>query len=600
MSERNFFAELKRRNVYKVAVAYAVVGWLVVEIATATFPVLEIPNWAAKLVIAVVALGFPIALVLAWAFELTPEGIKKTEDVPPAESIAPRTGRRLWLLTALAAVAAATLFAMGFFFRGGTSPAPHTIPAAMDKSIAVLPFENLSDDKANAYFASGIQDEILTKLAKIGALKVISRSSTRQYESRPGNLREIGQQLGVAHILEGSVQKAGDRVHLNVQLIRAATDEHIWAESYNRKLDDIFAVQAELAGAVADALQAKLTGAEKKAIEARPTENPEAYQLYLQGRFFWNKRTADDLRKAIDHFQRAIAKDPSYAQAYAAAAQAWVVLPAYNGGPPDECFPEAERAAKKALSLDETSSEAHAALAMVRHLYEFDVRGAIAEFERAIRLNPNDATARHWFGNHALVAVGQFDRAIAEIKRALVLDPLSLIMNTNLGSAYTVASRFEDAIAQLRKTVEMDGTFYAARVELGNALLLSGRTTDALAEYEKALSINDDPWVKGLLGHAYARSGRKDEARALLTELLRAAEQNHIEAYNIAIIHLGLGEREEAVEWLEQGYRNRDGFSISWLRADPFLAPLHGDPRFEALAEKIVPARDFKSAEFAK
>ena len=606
MRARNFFAELKRRNVYKVAVAYAVVAWLLIQIATATFPVLEIPNWATKLVIVLVVLGFPIALVLAWAFELTPEGIKRTEDVAPRESITRRTGRKLIAIIGVFAVLAAGLLVFQLVrptgqqksdAAAGSAPAGADIP---EKSIAVLPFENLSDDKANAYFAEGVQDEILTRLSKVADLKVISRTSTQRFKSSPDNLPQIAKQLGVRHVLEGSVQKSGDAVRVNVQLINAVTDAHLWAEIYDRKLTDIFAVESDIAKRIADTLQAKLTGSEQRGLSARPTENPEAHQLYLQGRFFWNKRTAADLRKSIELFQQAIAKDANYAQAYAAAAQSWVVLPAFNGGAPKDCFPEAERAAKKALLLDDTSSEAHAALAMVRGLYDFDLRGAIAGFERAIELNPNDATALHWFGNHGLAAAGDIERAITEIKRALELDPLSLIINANLGSAYTNAARFDDAIAQLRKTMDMDANFYSARVDMGNVLLLTGRTPEAIVEYQKALSLSNDPWVKGLLGHAYAKGGRKDAARALLAELLRTAEQSYMEGYNIAIIHLGLGEREEALEWLEHGYRNRDGFSLSWIRVDPFLAPLHGDPRFEALAEKIVPARDFKPPEFAR
>ena len=380
---------------------------------------------------------------------------------------------------------------------------------------------------------------------------------------------------------------------MNVQLINALTDAHLWADTYDRKLTDIFAVESDIAKTIADTLQAKLTGSEKRAIAARPTENQEAYQLYLKGRFFWNKRTATDLRKSIDYFQQAIAKDPNYALAYAGAAQAWLLLPGYGGGGPNDCFPQAEAAAKKALSLDDNSADAHAALAMVKQLYDFDLVGAIAEFERAIELDPNNATAHHWFANHSLAAAGQTEREIAEMKRALELDPLSLIINTNLGEAYIYAHRYDDAIAQLRKTVEMDAGFYFAHYMLGNALELKGQLPEAMAEYQKAMALNDDPFPKGLLGHLYGKIGRKDEALQILSQLRQAREQRYVEAYVLAIVYLGVGDHNEAVNWLEQGYRDRDGFNIAVIRVDPFLAPLHGDPRFEALAEKIVPAREF-------
>src|SRR5437764_11977292 len=280
MNPQNFFAELKRRNVYKVAVAYAVVAWLLIQAASILFPTFEAPAWVMKVVVAVVALGFPIALVLAWAFELTPEGIKRAEDVGPNESITPRTGRKIVGLTIALAVIAAGLLAFQFLRTKPAATAPPgpivasvalSAPVTLsEKSVAVLPFENLSSDKENAYFAEGIQDEILTRLSKIAALKVISRTSTQQYKSAPDNLREVGKQLGVANLLEGSVQKIGNAAHINVQLIRVATDEHLWAESYNRKLDDIFAVEGEVATAIADQLNAKLTGSEKESLSSVP------------------------------------------------------------------------------------------------------------------------------------------------------------------------------------------------------------------------------------------------------------------------------------------------------------------------------------------
>ena len=329
------------------------------------------------------------------------------------------------------------------------TPAGSAIP---EKSIAVLPFGNLSRDPDNAYFVEGIQDEILTRLSKIADLKVISRTSTQKYKSAPDNLRDVARELGVANILEGSVQKSNDQVRVNVQLINALTDAHLWADTYDRKLTDMFAVESEIAKTIAEMLQARLTGSEKTAMSKKPTENPEAYELYLKGRFFWNKRTADDLRKSIDYFNQAIEKDPNYAQAYAGLAQSWKLLPAFNGGAPKDCFPQAEAAAKKALALDDTSSSAHAAMASLKGLNGFDYPGAISEYERALQLNPNDATAHQWFGNDTLANIGQNERELTELKRAVELDPLSLVINSNLGFAYIHLGRLDEAIAQLRKT----------------------------------------------------------------------------------------------------------------------------------------------------
>ena len=599
----NFFAELKRRNVYKVAVAYAIVGWLLVQIATQVFPFLEIPTWIVRLVIVLVAAGFPIALVIAWAFELTPEGIKRTEDVDPFDSrsgqVLAASARQPRKYTWIFVVIVGAALSVGLFFTGRytgrttTSAAGTELPA---KSIAVLPFESLSEDKSNAYFAEGVQDEILTRLAKVADLKVISRTSTQHFKSAPDNLPQIAKQLGVTNILEGSVQKANDQVRVNVQLINALTDAHLWADTYDRKLTDIFAVESDIAKTIAETLQAKLTGSEKTAMAKKPTENPEAYELYLKGRFFWNKRTAADLRKSIEYFDEAIAKDPGYAQAYAASAQAWKLLPAFNGGAPTDCFPQAEAAAKKALALDDTSSTAHAALASLKGLNGFDYPGAIAEYERTLQLNPNDATARQWFANDTLANVGQTEREIAELKHAVELDPLSLVINSNLGVAYIHAGRLDDAIAQLRKTVELDGTFYYSRYNLAQALELKGLIPEATAEYQKTMSMTEDPVPLGMLGRLYGLHGQKDEALRILQKLRQNREQRYTAAYALALIYVGLGDRNEALNWLEQGYREHDGFNIGPIRVDPLLAPLHGDPRFEALAEKIVPAREFGQA----
>src|SRR5881227_843658 len=286
MNQRNFFSELKRRNVYKVAVAYAIVGWLLIQIATQVFPFLEIPTWVVRLVIALVAIGFPIALAIAWAFEATPEGIKRTEVADAMPAVAGQK-KHVWIyVVVIGAAISAALFFIGRYTASNraAAAAPNELPA---KSIAVLPFENLSEDKANAFFAEGIQDEILTRLAKVADLKVISRTSTQHFKSAPENLHEIAKRLGVMHILEGSVQKASDQVRVNVQLINALTDAHLWADTYDRKLTDIFAVETEIAKAIADTLQAKLTGSEQHVIAARPTESTEAHQLYLKGRYFW-------------------------------------------------------------------------------------------------------------------------------------------------------------------------------------------------------------------------------------------------------------------------------------------------------------------------
>ena len=587
VNPKNLFGELKRRNVYKVAIAYGVVAWLLMQVASQIFPFFEIPTWAVRLVVLLLIIGFPVAVILAWAFELTPEGIKRTEeaDEQPTE----RAGSRAWIYIAIIAAA----FSLGLFFLGRYTAGPRQSGSAdaNTKSIAALPFENLSGNPENAYFTEGIQEEILTRLAKIADLKVISRTSTARYKSSPNNLRDIAKQLGVANILEGSVQRTADQVRVNVQLINATTEAHLWAEIYDRKLTDIFKVESEIAKTIADTLQARLSGPEQHAIATRPTENTEAHQLYLKGRYFWNKRTGNDLKKSLDYFQQAIAADPTYALAYAGIADAYALLPAFEAGTPRECYPRAKAAAKKALDLDDALAEAHTSLANALCFYDFDFSQAAREFQRAIELNPNYATAHHWYGNNLLLPLGRFDEAIAELKRALELDPLSLIINADLSGAYRLARRADEAIEQARKTLEMDPGFYVAHRNLGRALELKGALETAIGEYQKARALNDDPWVLALLGHAYAFSGNKTEALKILEQLNELSKQRYVSAYSFALVYLGLGSKAEALNWLEKSYEDRSGSEIGRIKIDPFLDPLRGDPRFEALVAKVFSAQ---------
>src|SRR2546430_7405401 len=323
MDPATFLTELKRRKVYRVAVAYAIVAWLLIQAASILFPTFEAPLWVMKVFVSAVILGFPVALILAWAFELTPEGIRRSEEIPPREPETSKTGSRWTAIIVAAAVLAAALFAFQFARtrKVATAELPkQTAPAAtLDKSVAVLPFENLSSDKENAFFAQGIQDEIITTLSRISGLRVISRTSTAHYNSAPENLAEIAQQLHVSHVLEGSVQKAGDQVHINVQLIQAETDAHLWAQSYDRELIDIFSVEGEVAKRIADALRATLSPQEKVRVETKPTDNTDAYVLYLQGREYQTRpdNFLQDFRTAAQLFEQAIALDPNFALAHA-------------------------------------------------------------------------------------------------------------------------------------------------------------------------------------------------------------------------------------------------------------------------------------------
>jgi TolB-like protein/Tfp pilus assembly protein PilF len=590
----NFLAELKRRNVYKVAVAYIVAGWALSQGIAQVFPVFDVPNWVIRLIVLLIILGFPVAIVFAWVFELTPEGIKRTEV---ADAMPPTTGykKRAWIyIVVVGAIVSITLFFLGRY--SAISGAPRHGEGATEmpqKSIAVLPFDNLSRDPDNTYFAEGVQDEILTRLAKVADLKVISRTSTQHFKSTPENLPQIAKQLGVTNILEGSVQKAKDQVRVNVQLINALTDAHLWAEIYDRKLTDIFSVESDIAKTIADTLQAKLTGSEQTAMSKKPTANSAAYELYLKGRFFWNKRTGNDLKTAADYFQRAIDVDPSYANAYAGLAESYLLIPLFGAGMPSDFFPKASAAAKRAIELDETSAEGHAALGNLYCMDDFNPPASEKEFQRAIALDPNYATAHHWFSNSLLVTMGRFDEAIKEGKRAVELDPLSLIINADLGGTLMLSRRYDDAIAQLRSTIALDPNFAYAHWNLGEALYLKGDSTGAIAEYEKAASLDNDPEIQALLARAYAETGKKQQALEILRKLNEIAQHQFVRGYLFALIYIGLGDKTTAIQYLERCSQEHENIDLNWIKVDPLLDPLRDDPRFEALAEKILPAREF-------
>ena len=580
MNPKNFFAELKRRNVYKVAIAYGVVAWLLMQVASQIFPFFEIPNWGVRLVVLLLVIGFPVAIILAWAFELTPEGLKRTEvaDELPRKS----EQNRAWIYV----VIIAGVVAAGLFFFGRYTSSKQGAEMS-EKSIAVLPFENRSEDKTNAYFAEGVHDEILTRLSKIADLKVTSRTSTQHYKSAPKNLAEIAKQLGVAHVLEGSVQKSGDEVRVNVQLIKAANDSQVWAETFDRKLTDIFSVESDVAKAIADQLRAHITRLEEQVIAAKPTKNIEAYDAYLRGRYFWNKRTSDGIKHAIEHFQQSIERDPDFALGYVGLADSYIALTFYNFVAPHEAMPKAKESAIKALELDDTLAEAHASLAHVLMNYDWNWSAAEKEFKRSIELNPDYATAHEWYAIHYLTATGRLEEAVQEMKRALELEPASLVMNTFMGAALYYAGRYDEAIDQCRRTVQMDPNFAVAHWHLGLAYEQKQVLDAATEEFKKAISLSGgSPLMRAALGHAYARSQKKHEANKMLDELNELSKQQYVSAYEVATIYVALGNNEQAFQLLEEAY-GEHSFHLVYLNVSPQFKPVSSDRRFQNLVQRV-------------
>jgi eukaryotic-like serine/threonine-protein kinase len=454
------------------------------------------------------------------------------------------------------------------------------------ESIAVLPFVNQNRDPDSEYLSDGLTESIINSLTQLPNLRVIPSSSAFHYKAKEIDPLTAGKELGVRAILTGRILQRGDNLTISTALIDVRDNKQLWGEQYNEQVSDLLSVQREIAQQITGNLRLKLTGEQQTKVAKHYTDNPEAYQLYLKGRFYWNKRNADALKKSIEYFNQAIERDPNYALAYSGLADAYNLIPNYNAGSPQEYFPKAKAAAKRALELDDTLAEAHTSLASELFIYDWNVGESTREFQRAIELNPNYATAHHWYSDGPLLTAGRFDQALAEMKRAQELDPLSLIINAEVGVTYLNARQYDKAIEQLRKTIEMEQGFYFAHWMLGVAYEMKGDIQDALAEYQTARRLGDDPSMLGLIGHAYAMSGKRDEALKTLDQLNEIAKQRFVPTYSFVLIYAGLGDKDEAFRWLEKGYQARDT-EMTQLKIDPLLDGLRSDPRFTDLERRV-------------
>jgi TolB-like protein/Tfp pilus assembly protein PilF len=476
------------------------------------------------------------------------------------------------------AITLLALIALGYFFFK-----PKTTPV-QEKSIAVLPFKNLSDSKQDEYFSDGITDDIIAQLSKISELKVISRTSVMQYKETSKNIRQIGQELDVGTVLEGSVRHVGNQVRIVAQLIDARNEGHLWADTYDKEMTQIFAVQSDVAQKIANALQAKLAPEELKRIEKKQTENTEAYELYLKGRFYWNKRTSADLQKAIVYFNQAVEKDPTYALAYAGLADSYVLLPDYLL-PAREYFQKAREATAKALELDSSLAEVHTVLGNVK-TSQFDWKDAEKEYKRAIELNPSYPTAHHWY-SMLLSILGRPEEALAESRRALKLDPLSLIISLNFAINLYETKQYDQATDQCNKVIELDPNFPWSYYVLGLVAEVQGKFDEAIGKYQQARILShNDPTMLGEIGRSSARAGRRKAALMTLHELHEYSKQGYSVSFAIGQIYYGLGDKEKTFEWLEQSFQNKES-AILDLKRNPIWDGIRSDPRFIALLKKM-------------
>ena len=459
-------------------------------------------------------------------------------------------------------------------------------PAPLIRSLAVLPLESLSSDASQDYFADGMTDELISDLGQIRALRVISRTSVMAYKRARKPLPEIARELGVDAVIEGTVLRSGDQVRITAQLIEAATDKHLWSQSYEGQLRDTLALQNQVARAIADQIRINLNAQEQAALKSVRVVNPEAYESYLKGRYFWNKRTSEGLKVALAYFTQAIEQDPKYAQSYSGLADTYALLGDWQYGvmTPKEALPKAKAAAIKALELDSTLGEAHNSLAFCLDGFDWDFSAAEKEFQRAIELNPGYATAHHWYAWH-LSLLGRYDEAILEMEKAENLDPLSLIINADLAELLLLARSYDESIRQSRKTIEMDPNFALAHNQLGQAYLQKEMRDEAITELQKAVQLSaGSPTCLANLARAYAASGKKSEAAKLLADLKKRSSPGYSHASEIAVVYAALGDKNQAMTWLQKGYEERFNPGVL-LR--PGFDPLRPDPRFQELVRRI-------------
>jgi eukaryotic-like serine/threonine-protein kinase len=453
-------------------------------------------------------------------------------------------------------------------------------------SIAILPFANASNDQDTDYLSDGITESIINNLSQVPRLRVMARSTVFRYKGREADPREVGRDLNVRAVLTGRVLNRGELLIIKAELVDALDGSQLWGEQYNRQMADIFTIEEEISKEISEKLRLKLSGAQKKRLTKRHTENTTAYQLYLKGRFHWNKRIEEEMKKGIQYFEQAIAVDPNYALAYAGLSDSYNILVSYSALAPKEAFPKAKAAAERALELDERLGEAHASLAFVMFGFDWDFEEAEKQFKRSIELNPGYAVAHLWYAVY-LVAMERLDEAEAEINRAQELDPLSLPIMTNVGWIHHLSRRYDKAIEAYKRALEMDPHFILAHRRLGQTYEQKRMFDEAIAEFQKTLSIfAGDTESIAALGHAYAASGRREEALAIIDRLTELGKQRYIPSSFNAQIHAALGQTDQAFEWLEKSYEERYGFLI-YLKVEPRFDPLRQDPRFQEIARRV-------------
>jgi len=571
-------SELRQRNVIRVAIAYAIAAWLLIEISATTFPMLRLPEWTATFVTVLLMIGFPVALIFAWAFELTPEGLKRDKDVDRSQSITHSTGRRLDFIIIGAMAVALLYFAVTHDWSGKQGP----VEPGEITSIVVLPLDNLMNDPQQDYFVDGMHEALITELSKIRALKVISRTSAARYRNTQKSVPEIALELGVDAIVEGSVLRAGNTVRVTAQLIDARSDHHLWADNFDRELSDILALHSDLAQAIVGEISVAVTPEEELRIANSASVNPEVYELYLKGRYLCQQWTPEEMATAIRYLQQAIERDPGYAPAYAELAMCYGDSSFFEYLPPLEVYPMAMAAALRALEIDDRLAEAHTALGAVYYQMDWKFLEAEKAFKRAIELNPNNSRTLIYYA-WMLGETGRFEEAMVPAQRVQELDPLSTSANVAVAEILYLSRNYDEAIKEYSKNLDLNPNEPAVYFFLAWPYEQKEMFEKSLALLEKAVTLSEAaPVYLSALGHAYALAGKRDEALKILEQLQNPSAPMPPSSFHKALVHIGLGNDDRAFQLLEEAFRER-AFHFIYLNADPKFDRLRSDPRFDDL-----------------
>lgn len=572
--------EIKRRNVHRVVIAYVAVAWLGAQVAQFVAQAFEWPGWVLRTLVLVFLLGLPVAAMVAWFFEFTPSGLQRERDLAPGAAVRFRPHR-----TFDVAIVALLTLAIGYFavtrdWRGTNGRAPGAAPA----TLAVLPFKPIAASSGDEALEFGMTDTLITRLSGIADVVVRPLSSVRRYAGLDQDPLAAGRELGVASVLDGSVQKSGTRLRVTARLLDVADGRQLWSERFDETYEDIFAVQDSIAGRVSAALALRLSPTEKQRISRRPTNDTAAYDLYLNGRYYWNRRSSpDDLRRAIEFYARAVARDPQFALAYSGLADALAVQGVFGVRPPADIYPRAMQAAERALELDPDLAEAHATRGHIRLNFKLDWPGALDDYEEAIRHDARYAVAHMWRG-FWLVFAGRGDEGLAELQSARDLEPDSLVLAVNHARALYWTRHYEVADEELARVLEVDPKNGLAQTLRVSVLAQLGRFDAALAILDKGPA--GGPGGRALRGVTLALAGRTEEARTELQRLEALSKREYVSAYDLASICAALGDNDGAYAWLDRAIVERSSL-LTTLRADPVMDGLHKDPRYVDFENKI-------------